>query len=294
MCDILKLLKYREKKTECASLKNLIGNNKYFGQGYQMPKSSNCGREIGEGDNLSKYSGTKLSGLTENQAKAGSSAEDEVEKTVVRRLDGIKNRDEGAVRGVLDEHYSKFDDWPPFRRQETAEALENEFGAFKVLSNYSYELKNFEVNVLGDIAVATFGIHYQGVIRNRPFEVNSRVTCVLKKQDSGWKVVHEHFSRFPEETGQQLGASPSPQPTPSPSPTSHPSGADKTRTYAILGLISAAIGLLFFAEIFDSVAIVLGAYVWRRKQGNLGLIVLIIGIICMIVGIEVIPYLLPS
>lgn len=238
---------------------------------------------------MSNHSGTKLSGLTENQAKAGSSVEDEVEKTVVRRLDGIKNRDEGAVRAVLDEHYSKFDDWPPFRRQETAEALENEFGAFKVLSDYSYELKNFEVNVLGDMAVTTFSLHYQGVIRNRPFEVNSRVTSVLKRQDSGWKIVHEHFSRFPEETGQQLSKSPSTQPTPSPSPTSHPSGANRTGTYAILGLISAVIGLFFLPEIFGSVAIVVGAYVWRRKQGNLGLIILVIGII----GI-VIPYLLPS
>jgi len=39
MDDILNLLKYREEKTECASLKNLIGNNKHFAQGYQMPKS---------------------------------------------------------------------------------------------------------------------------------------------------------------------------------------------------------------------------------------------------------------
>ena len=32
MGNILKLLKYRERKTECASLKNLIGNNRYFGR----------------------------------------------------------------------------------------------------------------------------------------------------------------------------------------------------------------------------------------------------------------------
>jgi ketosteroid isomerase-like protein len=232
--------------------------------------------------------------LTEDQAKTGSSTEEEVEKTVVRRLDGIKNRDEGAVRTVLDERYNKFDDWPPYGRQETTEALENEFGAFKVLSNYSYELRNFEVNIVGDIAIATFYLHYQGTIRNRPFDINSRVTSVLKKQDSEWKVVHEHFSRFPEKTEQQLAASPSPQPTPSPSPPSPPSGPDRTRTYAILGLIIAVIGLIIFPEVFDSLAILIGAYVWRRRQGNLGLIVLIVGIICMIMGIEVIPYLLPS
>lgn len=169
-----------------------------------MPKCPSCGGEIEEGDSFCKRCGTKLVGLPEDQAKAGPSPENEVKNVVVRRLDGIKNRDEGAVRALIDEHYNKFDDWPPFGRQEAAKALENEFGAFKVLSDYSYELKDFEANVLGDTAVATFSIHYQGVIRNRPFDVNSRVTSVLKKQDSGWKVVHEHFSRFQEETPQQF------------------------------------------------------------------------------------------
>jgi ketosteroid isomerase-like protein len=171
-----------------------------------MPKCPNCGGEIGEGYIFCKNCGTKLTGLPENQTKAVPSLEDEIENAVIRRFDGIKNRDEETVRALIDERYSKFDDWPPFKRQMAAEALENEFGAFKVLSNYSYELKDFEANVFVDTAVATFTIHYQGQIRNRPFEVTSRVTSVLKKQNSGWKVVHEHFSRFPEETRQQYMA----------------------------------------------------------------------------------------
>jgi hypothetical protein len=60
-----------------------------------------------------------------------------------------------------------------------------------------------------------------------------------------------------------------------------------TRTYAILGFISAVLSLFIVPEVFGSATIVLGAYTWRREQGNLGLIVLILGIICMIVGIEV-------
>jgi ketosteroid isomerase-like protein len=137
--------------------------------------------------------------MSEDQTEAGSSLETDVKDVIIKRLDGIKNREEGAVRALIDERYSKFDDWPPFKRQEAAEALENEFGAFKVLSNYNYELKDLEIKIFGDMAVATFSLHYQGIIRKRPFDVNSRVTSVLKKQDSGWRVVHEHFSRFPEE-----------------------------------------------------------------------------------------------
>jgi hypothetical protein len=38
------------------------------------------------------------------------------------------------------------------------------------------------------------------------------------------------------------------------------------------------------------VAIILGAYVWKREQGNRGIMILILGIVCMIVGIEVTAY----
>jgi ketosteroid isomerase-like protein len=257
--------------------------------GCQMPKCPNCGREIDE-DNFCKYCGANLTRLSENQTKAGSTVENEIENAVIRRLDGIKNRDEGTVKALIDERYSKFDDWPPFVRQEAAEALENEFGAFKVLSNYSYQLKDFEVNAFGDTAVATFHMHYQGVIRDRPFEVTSRVTSVLRKQDSGWKVVHEHFSRFPEEKQQQPIASPSPQSAPSPPPPSNPPPRYMTRTFAILGFISAILGLLIVPEIFGSVAIALGAYTWRRQQGNRGIVIVILGIICMLVGLYFTAY----
>jgi ketosteroid isomerase-like protein len=212
--------------------------------------------------------------------------EDAVENTVVKRLDGIKNRDEATVRALVDERYSKFDDWPPFARQEAKEALENEFGAFKVLSDYNYQLENFEANIFGDVAVATFHIHYQGTIRNKPFEVTSRVTSVLRREDSGWKVVHEHFSRFPEAAQQQLTAGPPSQSPQSPSTTSLPQTQDRTRRYVIVGFISAVLGLFMLPEIFGSVAIVLGAYAWRRERGNLGITLVIVGIVCMIVGIE--------
>jgi ketosteroid isomerase-like protein len=137
------------------------------------------------------------------QTIPGSSAEDEIRNVIVNRLDAIKNKNESAVRAIVDEHYNKFDDWPPYERQEGSKALENEFDAFKVLSLYSYELRDFQANILGNTAIATFIIHYQAVMRNRTFDVTSRVTSVLNKQDSTWKVVHEHYSRFPDPTTQQ-------------------------------------------------------------------------------------------
>jgi ketosteroid isomerase-like protein len=137
------------------------------------------------------------------QTTVGSSAQDEIRNVIVNRLDAIKNKNDGAVKALVDERYNKFDDWPPYERQEGSKALENEFDAFKVMSSYTYELRDFQANILGNTAIATFIIHYRAVMRDRTFDVTSRVTSVLNKQDSGWKVVHEHYSRFPDPTMQQ-------------------------------------------------------------------------------------------
>jgi hypothetical protein len=54
-----------------------------------------------------------------------------------------------------------------------------------------------------------------------------------------------------------------------------------------LGVVTAILGLLVLPEVFGSAAIILGAYTWRKEQGNRGIYIVIFGIICMIVGIEV-------
>ena len=69
----------------------------------------------------------------------------------------------------------------------------------------------------------------------------------------------------------------------------------------ILGIISAVLGFLFFPEIFGSVAIIIGAYIWKKEpESSSGLIVLIVGLLLMLVSIEIdgptfyIGYFLPS
>ena len=169
-----------------------------------MPYCPKCGNEVHEDYNFCKYCGaplgkTSILPLT-TQTPTSTSLEDEIKNTIIRRLYGIKNKDEKTVSNIVDgERYSKFDDWPPHGRQAADEALKNEFGSFKVLSNYSYDIKNFKAEIIGEVAVATFYIHYSGEMRNRPFDVYSRVTTILRKQDSEWKIVHEHYSRFPQE-----------------------------------------------------------------------------------------------
>ena len=164
-----------------------------------MIKCPNCGGEVGEEYNFCKYCGAKLS-EAEIRSKIELSPEAEIRNILTKRFDGIKNRDEAAIKSVIGEHYNKFDDWEPLKLQEAEEALKNEFGAFKVLLNYVYELTDTNINIFGDFAVATFYIHYEGEIRNRHFKITSRVSSILRKQNNSWKIIHEHLSRFPEET----------------------------------------------------------------------------------------------
>lgn len=134
------------------------------------------------------------------------SSDDAIKNVIIKRLDGIKNKDEKAIRSIIDAgRYSKFDDWPPYSRLDGDAALKNELGAFQVLSNYNYDLTNFKVDMIGDVAIATFQLHYTGQMGIRPFEVNSRITTILLKQDAEWKIIHEHYSRWGEEQRQDAG-----------------------------------------------------------------------------------------
>ncbi|HTY73950.1 MAG TPA: nuclear transport factor 2 family protein [Candidatus Nanoarchaeia archaeon] len=124
--------------------------------------------------------------------------ENEAKTTVAKRLDALKNKDENMLKAIMDENYTKFDDWSPYRRQEREEAINNELSAYKVLSGYTYELRDFKANMIGDVAVATFTIHYQAIMNKEQYDITSRATTILIKKDTTWKVLHEHYSRFPE------------------------------------------------------------------------------------------------
>jgi hypothetical protein len=76
-------------------------------------------------------------------------------------------------------------------------------------------------------------------------------------------------------------SSESPPTTPS---SSQPMTPRTTGTHIGIAIFCAIVGLLIFPEIFDSVAIILGAYAWKRQQGNVGFYVVILGIACMLIG----------
>jgi hypothetical protein len=151
----------------------------------------NCGKEIDEKASFCMYCGFKL--VPTEQL----STEQLIRNVLVRRIEGIKNRDADAISGlVLRDKYSKFDDWPPFELQES-DGLANEAKALKSLKEYRYETRSWKITAFDDSAIATFIIKYQGTIRDLNFIVLSRVTAFLINQNGEWKLVHEHWSRIP-------------------------------------------------------------------------------------------------
>lgn len=89
---------------------------------------------------------------------------------------------------------------------------------------------------------------------------------------------------------QQSMEASSPQPAPPRWYTSPQPSRGLGRSYFMYGIISAVVSLFFLSEIFGSVAIILGAHTWKKEEGNRGLTLIILGIICMLVGIYFTAY----
>ncbi len=125
--------------------------------------------------------------------------EQPIREVITKRLDALRRQDPRLLEGtIIQSDFSKFDDWPPYELQGP-EALQREREAISVLKRYDYELKDLRVQVANGAAIAAFHLHYWGVIRQKQFDINSRVTLVLRREGDVWKIIHEHYSRFGEQ-----------------------------------------------------------------------------------------------
>jgi hypothetical protein len=126
---------------------------------------------------------------------------DELEKikqVIIKRLDGLKNRDPEKIRDVVNpEVYSRIDDWPPGLILKGQDALKNEEAAIKVLEKYLYKIRSLDIKVKDNFAWTTFLLNYEGLIRRRIFNIESRVSIILESYNSNWRIVQEHFSMIP-------------------------------------------------------------------------------------------------
>jgi len=130
----------------------------------------------------------------------------EVEKAIRGFFEAGKNKDLTALSDfhASHNHFTKFDENPPFTRQNSEEAFVYEQAAFANISDYSYSVDELRVDLLGDVAVASFYLSYSGMFVNdysfegSPVRAKTRVTVVLARTPDGWKAVHEHLSRMPD------------------------------------------------------------------------------------------------
>ncbi|MBI3841500.1 MAG: nuclear transport factor 2 family protein [Thaumarchaeota archaeon] len=130
----------------------------------------------------------------------------DVEAVVFAFFEAGKNKDIPSLPGFHagSDSFTKFDENPPYTRQNSEQAFVHEQASFSNISDYTYQIDDLRVDVFGVAAVATFYLTYKGMFVNdysfegSPVGSRARVTMVLTKTARGWKIAHEHFSRFPD------------------------------------------------------------------------------------------------
>jgi ketosteroid isomerase-like protein len=130
----------------------------------------------------------------------------EVASVIFGFFEAGKNKDLPALASFHSpaDSFSKFDESPPYTRQSSEEAFVYEQAAFANITDYTYQIDDLRIDLFGDAAVCTFYLTYKGIFVNdysfegSPIGSRVRVTMVLAKAKGGWKIAHEHLSRFPQ------------------------------------------------------------------------------------------------
>lgn len=133
----------------------------------------------------------------------------EVEAVVRGFFETGKNKELTALADFHSsrDSFTKFDENPPYTRQTSDEAFVYEQAAFANISDYRYEIDDLRIDLFGDSAIATFYVAYGGMFVNdysfegSPVSGKARVTMVLVRTSRGWRIAHEHFSKYPDWVG---------------------------------------------------------------------------------------------
>jgi len=135
----------------------------------------------------------------------------DVESTIRAFFEAGRNKDLAALADfhASRDQFTKFDENPPYSRQDSEEAFIYEQAAFANISDYRFSIDELRIDLLGDVAIASFYLSYSGMIVNdysfegSPVRAKTRATMVLSRTPKGWKMVHEHLSRQPEPPAQR-------------------------------------------------------------------------------------------
>ena len=107
------------------------------------------------------------------------------------------------IEEFFDPRFTKFGDSPPYDRRDFGRALMLEQLHFASLSDYDFKIENLNIEVMGNVALATFLLEVTGMIiddysfRGTSVNNTSRVTIVLQTdKNDQWKMVHQHLSNL--------------------------------------------------------------------------------------------------
>lgn len=143
------------------------------------------------------------------QQRASEKDAKDVEGVIRAYFEAGRNKD---LTGLADFHasrdsFTKFDENPPYTRQNSDEAFVYEQAAFANITDYRYVIDDLRIDLFGDSAVATYYLAYGGMFVNdysfegSPVSGKARVTMVLVRMPKGWRIAHEHFSKYPDWVG---------------------------------------------------------------------------------------------
>lgn len=115
-----------------------------------------------------------------------------------------KSKEIERIPDFFDQRFTKFGDSPPYDRRELERALMLEQLQFASISDYDFKIEDLKIDVVGDMAVATFALASTGIIvddysfRGTAISNRSRATIVFQKDKKGvWKMLHQHLSKIP-------------------------------------------------------------------------------------------------
>jgi ketosteroid isomerase-like protein len=107
------------------------------------------------------------------------------------------------IEEFFDPRFTKFGDSPPYDRRDFGRALMLEQLHFASLSDYDFKIENLNIEVMSNVALATFLLEVTGMIiddysfRGTSVNNTSRVTIVLQTdKNDQWKMVHQHLSNL--------------------------------------------------------------------------------------------------
>lgn len=121
-----------------------------------------------------------------------------IERLVYEIFDAGKKKDIVRLESyhLYGPKFTKYDDEFPYKRIDADEGKKGEREGFLSLDDFEIHLSGFKADIFGDFAIATFDADYSVRQGTKKTAAKSRCTLVFVKAGGGWKITHEHFSKY--------------------------------------------------------------------------------------------------